>query len=140
MNANALISSTGTWTGSSTSNSWSPNHHIGGVGKIYSATVGVNTTANESVVYTFPTGYVGGTCYLNHLPWNDSGYFDVFVCQSAAPSNDVFTCRVGDCNDVHNGSHYGHYDGVRVDCVASGYDSYDQVKIVARKGTLRLMG
>jgi hypothetical protein len=77
---------------------------------------------------------------LNHFSWSDHGYFDVFVCHSAPPSNAVFTCRVADCNDVRSNAHSGNFDGVRVSCVASGYHSYNQVKIVCQKGRVRLMG
>jgi hypothetical protein len=140
VNAYSYAASTGGWSGSSTSASWGVDLHIGGNGNLASGTGGVNTTTSDTVTYNFPTGYVGGTCYLNHFSWSDHGYFDVFVCHSAAPSNAVFTCRVADCNDVRSNAHSGNFDGVRVSCVASGYHSYNQVKIVCQKGRVRLMG
>ena len=140
VNATSYAAKTGTWYESSTAFQWSTDLRIGGPGYIYSATSGVNVSATETVTYNFPAGYQGGTCYLNHSSWNTSAYFDVFVCLSTAPANDVFCCRVGDSNSMHNGAHGMNYDGVRVSCVASGYHSYDQVKIVARKGRIRVMG
>jgi len=77
VNAYAYAASTGTWTGGTTSNSWSVDHHIGGYGNLYSATGGVNTATSETVKYNFPAGFVGGTAYLNHFSCTDHGYFDV---------------------------------------------------------------
>ena len=95
---------------------------------------------SETVRYNFPAGYVGGTCYLNHFTWSSGGYFDVFVCESTNSSNEVFCCRVGDYQAASQTAHNNNYAGVRVSCVASGYHSYDQLKIVCRKGRVYLMG
>ena len=124
------------------SNTTSPNTdlHINSVGIANSNTPGATTSASETIIYTFPSGYVGGSCYLNTLPWSTGGYADCFVCKSSNSSDEVFTTRLNAHNSFANLSNNGNYDGVRVDCVASGYNQYDQLKIKVRKGKLHLMG
>jgi hypothetical protein len=140
VNANSYVSATGTWYGNSSSNSWGVDLHVGNVGYMYSDTLGVNTSSTQEVIYAFPTGYIGGSAFLNHFPWSVNGYFDVYVCKSSNSAQEVFCCRIGNCNDVNNAGHGGNYDGVRVDCVASGMSSYDQIKIKCRKGRIMIMG
>ena len=49
-------------------------------GYIYSSTAGIDTVTSETITYNFPSGYVGGTAYLNQLPWTQGGYANIYVC------------------------------------------------------------
>ena len=53
-------------------------------------------------------------------------------------SDEIFTCRLSTYSSVVAGS--TNYDGVRVDCIASGYTGYDQLVIKCRKGRVHIMG
>ena len=79
-------------------------------------TSGMNTIATETIIYNFPSGYVGGTAYLNQMPWDSGGYVDVYVCKSSNTNDEVFTTRLNTFNPVSVG--FNPHDGVRVDAVA----------------------
>ena len=139
LNAASYSSSTGSWNSNSTTDQWSPSLHINGVGSNNSMTTGVNTTASETVTYTIPSAFIGGSIYLNQFQWNDNGYADCFVVHSTN-AWEVFTTRINTHNAVSNSQKGGNYDGVRVDCIASGYPGFDQIRIKVRKGRMRIMG
>ena len=141
LNAASYSSSTGSWNSNSTTDQWSPSLHINGVGSNHSLTTGVNTTASETVTYTIPRAFRGGSIYLNHIQWSDCGYADCFIVHSTN-AWEIFTTRINTHNSVSNIHNGGNYDGVRVDCIVSGgYPvGFGQIRIKVRKGCLRIMG
>ena len=139
LNPTSYVTLSGYWgENSSDSTSWSPDLNLN-VGVIYNNTAGSTTAATESIIYNFPSGYVGGTAYLNFLPWSNGGYVDIYVCKSSNNTDEVFTTRLATYNPV-TGSHDGNHYGVRVDAIASGYTNYDQIKIRCRFGRIHIMG
>ena len=85
-----------------------------------------------------PIGNMGGGPKFGPV-WGILGRF-CFVCKSSNSSDEGFTTRLNAHSSFANLSNNNNYDGVRVDCVASGYNQYDQLKIKVRKGKLHLMG
>ena len=66
-------------------------------------------------------------------------YADVFVCKSSNPSDELQTTRLNTYS-ANNAFYAGDHPGVRVDCVASGYSQYDQIKFKVRRGRFHIMG
>ena len=67
LGAHDRTSETGTWSISATSTNWSGEHRLHPTGYAFTSSSGSNTTASETITFTFPAGFVGGTAYLNHL-------------------------------------------------------------------------
>ena len=59
--------------------------------------------------------------------WSDAGYTDVYMAQSGS-SSEVFVTRLNTYNAVRNLNNNGYHDGARVDCIASGYATYNQLQ------------
>ena len=77
---------------------------------------------------------------MNHLICNSSGYCGIYVTKSSNAADEVFTTRVNLYRSVINQNNGGNFDGVRVDCIASGYSGYDKIKIKMKKGNVRILG
>ena len=118
INPTSYVSKTGTWNQHPTDVAWSElNLHEG---YICSITSGVDTVASETIIYDFPSGYVGGTAYLNTMPWSNGGYVDVYVCKSSDNNDEIQTTRLNTYtpNPSYANNTHSYRDGVRVDAVA----------------------
>ena len=100
-----------------------------------------NTVVSDTVTYDIPSAYQGGSVYLNTLPWNDGGYADIFMTRNDDLADELFVTRINAHQHASNGTNGPNdHDGVRVDCAASGYSNFSQVRIRVRKGVFRIMG
>ena len=102
------------------------------------AGVGPNNTTPHTIKYTFPTGYVGGSCYINYMQHSNGGYIDVYAMRTQ-DTDEIFVNRINTYQHVSNAAGASHNGGIRVDCIMSGLDSFDQVEIRCKKGILYLM-
>ena len=91
-------------------------------------TAGVDTVASQTNIYNFPSGYIGGTAYLNFLAWSNGGYGDVYVCKSSNTDDDVFTTRLSTYSPVAKNNGTNDNDAIRVDAVASGYTTMTKLR------------
>ena len=71
----------------------------------------------------------GEVCVLNHLQWNSGGDADIYATRSSNAAQEICVTRPSSYQGFSNGNANGNYDGVRCDCVASGYATYDQIRI-----------
>ena len=102
------------------------------------AGVGPNASTPHTIKYTFPTGYVGGSCYINYMQHSNGGYIDVYAMRTQ-DTDEIFVNRINTYQHVSNAAGASHNGGIRVDCIMSGLDSFDQVEIRCKKGILYLM-
>ena len=143
MNATAYTSKTGVWAEDSTSTSWGQDLRFGmSGGYVFPSTgagIGPNQSTAHTIRYTFPTGYVGGSCYIAFMAHSNAGYVDIYATRTA-DSAAIFVTRLQTYQAVDNSAGANHIGGIRVDRVMSGLQSFDQMEIRCRKGVLYLIG
>ena len=76
---------------------------------------------------------------MNNLQWWDDAYNDVYLGQSGV-SSEVFVTRLNTHQNVSLGYASENHDGGRVDCLTTGYATYNQIRIKQRKGRTRIVG
>ena len=99
----------------------------------------IDATSNNTVTYDIPTGYDGGTVYLNYLAYSTGGYIDVYA-QKSSNGDKLFTARINTCTDGDTSAINSSYGGVRVAPIISGYHGFDQVYIDVIKGKFYCLG
>jgi hypothetical protein len=92
--------------------------------------------AASSATYTVPEKMKTG--YLMHLPWYNTGYFDIFGVRPNG--TDVFIRRVNAYQNArHENRDGGYHDGVNVVSIP-GVNRFAKIKIQGRIGRMHLMG
>lgn len=120
----------GTWTSSTTSDSWGSIKLAAGYSYTYNA--------GAYKQYNIPAG--ADTCYMSFLKWSDGGYVDVHAIQ--ADGDLVFLGRISTGQSVEN-SNEGNateHDGQAIVKIATGLDNFSSIRITNKRGSFYFSG
>ena len=96
-NTTSYTSKTGVWNESATGASFGTDLRFGLTGgdmwPTTGAGVGPNASTPHTIKYTFPPGYVGGSCYINYMQHSNGGYIDVYAMRTQ-DTDEIFVGRI----------------------------------------------
>ena len=140
LNPTAYFSTNGTWTEDATTTTFAGNLQGNRIttGSIYNAASGPMTSANgERIQYQIPASCVGGSVFLNYWANTTGGYADIYMRRFGYSENS-HVCRLNTYAQ-QSSTTFNNNDGLRVECISSGWTDFDMIEFRVRRGRLNIL-